>query len=649
MIISKYLNSRQVKGLIKVSAIILPGDHDLPALNQSGFHSHIDRILDHMYEEDRNGIRSLLSCFAFLPSIAIALLIKVSEKNKKLPWILGSIFRQINIGIKGPLFTLYYSGIDCPSGQGEKIYQVLNYSVNVKQRPEDLADIHTSRENHINYHNPSPDDVQLIYQKAKQGHKDLKHYPIRQRVRYITELKSVILQRQEEIINTIQKDTKKSRSDALMSEIFGILDHLTYLEKFAYKVLKPRKVYTPLALMGKPSAVCFESLGTSLIISPWNYPFYQAIVPITSSFICGNATLYKPSEFTPLKGLVENILESAGFKKNWVQIVYGDGQTGQALIEAGPQKIFFTGSLATGSKIMEQAAKQIIPVELELGGKDPMIVFEDAHIKRAAAGAAWGAFTNTGQSCTSVERLYIQENIYDKFVKVLTDEIQNIIQEIDINGNADIGWMTTMDQVKIISRLLSDAKAKGAIQLTGLDWDGQSPQIPPILLEGCKQNMDLMREEIFGPLLPIFSFVDEEEALALANHSEYGLSASVWTANKNRAKRVCQHLETGNVSINNVMLTEGNHALPFGGIKKSGIGRYKGEFGLYGFSNIKSILYDTNSKKIEANWYPYTSNKYQVFSKMTSALFNNGLKNFLRFAFFGLKLERLSQKKKRGH
>ncbi len=311
-------------------------------------------------------------------------------------------------------------------------------------------------------------------QRVRSGACSLRRLSVRERVEYLTALQQIVLRRREEIIDRIQSDTGKSRSDALISEIFGVLDNLHWLAKRAPKALADRKVSTPIALMGKKSWEWFEPLGTILIISPWNYPFYQAIVPIASAIVTGNTVVYKPSEWTPLRGLLEDLLAEAQLPPNWVQVVYGDGRVGSELIDQRPDKIFFTGSTRTGRKIMAQAAAYLIPVELELGGKDAMIVFADVNIERAAAGAAWGGLTTTGQSCTSVERICVQESIYEPFKAALVREVERIKQAIDTDGDADIGAMTTDFQVEIVAKHVEDAQAKGAEFLTGRDWDRRS-------------------------------------------------------------------------------------------------------------------------------------------------------------------------------
>ena len=481
-----------------------------------------------------------------------------------------------------------------------------------------------------------------IFERARAGTRSLRRLSVAERVRHVAALRDAVLRRREEIVDRIQQDTGKTRSDALISEVFGVLDNLAWLEKAAIKVLRDRKVHTPLALMGKTSWIWYEPLGTVLVISPWNYPFYQALVPIAAALVTGNTVVYKPSEWTPLRGLVEDLLAEAQLAPNWVQVVYGDGRVGAELIEQRPEKVMFTGSSRTGRKILAQAAGLLIPVELELGGKDAMVVFADANVERAAAGAAWGALTNTGQSCTSVERIYVEDAIYPAFRDALVRAVQQVKQEVDRDGDADIGAMTTDFQVRIVREQVEDARRKGARILTGDGWDGVSRLIPPMVVDNVSGDMLLIREETFGPLLPLVPFANESEAIRLAEGSEYGLTASVWSKDVERARRVARALRTGGVSINNVMVTEGNPALPFGGVKQSGFGRYKGEHGLHAFCNLKSVIVDKDSGKIEANWYPYTREKYRLFSDLTVNLFGRGRLGLLRFALSGLRLEKYS-------
>lgn len=650
-------SSLSIKGLTKAGDIVLPGGDGFPRFSETEFVHHFGRVAHYMNPDDKAGLKFLTALMALLPTPLVRFILWVATLHPYVPGFFGTPLRQINIGVRGVLFTLYYSGLEDSRGRGQEVLKNLHYHSTINTPFTEDTEMETllAQNNPLQsplifsnaYVNPGPTEAAAIYEKARAAQPSIASLSVQQRLGFITRLRETILRRQEEIVDVIQKETHKARTDVLISELFPLFEHLEFLEHEATGALKEEKIATPISMMGKSSKVWFEPLGTILIISPWNYPFYQAIVPITCSFITGNSTVFKPSELTPLKGLVESILNEVGFKPDWVNVVYGDGKTGVELINQRPQKIFFTGSVATGKKIMAQASQFLIPVELELGGKDPMLVFEDVTIERAVKGAVWGAFTNTGQSCTSVERLYVQESIYEKFRQRLIEETKTIKIGVDQDGDADMGGMISERQVKIVSDLVKDAVAQGAVMLTGKEWDFQSRYIPPIVLEGTTHSMRINQDEIFGPVLPLMKFKTEEEAIRLANDSTFGLSASVWTHDKERALRVASKIVTGNVSINNVMLSEGNHALPFGGVKESGIGRYKGVHGLRSFCNIKSVLADTDSKKIEANWYPYTPTKYNLFSGLTQALFSMGLRKWVGLVRFGLPLESHAQKAKR--
>lgn len=614
---SRHLNALQAKGILKAGDILLPGNKRLPAFSRTGSLVHVDRIVAYLTDEDRTGLRMVAALFGILPSGVVSLLLRLAAKADRFPRVLATQFRKLNIGIKGVVMTLYYSD----ATTDKRIHGTIGWDTK-------CGDV------------PDSGDPEQVFKTAREAQEALRRLTVEERLQFVRALREAILERQEWIIDQIQKDTAKSRTDALTSEIFGVLDHLSWLEKNSAKALRDRKVQTPPVMMGSKSLVAFQPLGTVLVISPWNYPFYQAIVPITSAFVCGNSVVYKPSEYTPLLGVVETLLGDAGVPGGFVQVVYGDGSIGRKLIDQRPDKIFFTGSGTTGSKIMEQAARHLIPVELELGGKDPLIVFEDANLDRAVAGAAWGALTNTGQSCTSVERILVQEPVYGKFRDRLLEQVKTLRLGVDRDGNAELGLMTNDMQVSVVAEHLDDALKKGARLLSGGEWDRKSRAIPPLLIENITPEMKIFHEETFGPVLPLIPFKSEEEAVRLANMSEYGLSASIWSADLERARRVADQVVTGNVSINNVMITEGNHALPFGGVKASGFGRYKGEFGLMSFSNVKSLMIAKNSGKIEANWYPYTAKKYKLFSKLIQAVYGGGgLLSFLRFALTGMRLE----------
>ena len=495
----------------------------------------------------------------------------------------------------------------------------------------------------------SDDEVESIYANARAAFQTLRRMSVRQRLDEIRKLRDHILANKEGIVERICEETGKCRTDALLLEIYALLDLIAYYDKTAESSLSDQTVPTPVYLLGRKSKIYFEPMGPVLIISPWNYPFLLSMHPVLCALVAGNSVILKPSSYTPLKGVYEDLIERSGFLKNALQVVYGSRITGNKLIEAKPRKICFTGSVSAGKKVMAQAANHLIPVELELGGKDPMIVFDDVDIDRTVNGALWGGFVNAGQTCTSIERVFVQEGIYDRFVAVLKDKASRLrvskSARTDADkGDIDVGIMTASFQVDTVEQQLAEAREKGATIALGGTRDGH--MVPPTIVTDADNSMQVHVEETFGPVLSVAKFKTEDEAIRLANDSPYGLSASVWSADLARADRVARALDTGNVSINNALATQGNGALPFGGVKDSGFGRYKGQLGLYSFCNIKSILVDKQSAKSEPHWYPYSSEKYALFTKIIDALFSGGIANFFKAAWLGLKLDRLTQKTK---
>lgn len=480
-------------------------------------------------------------------------------------------------------------------------------------------------------------------ERARAGGRSLAALDVPERLRHLRHLRRAILRRREEIIGRVRDETRKSRSDILMSEVFGTLDALAWLEANAERALADEKIPTPLTMMGKTSRIWHQPRGVVLVITPWNYPFFQAVVPIAYALAAGSAVVLKPSEHTPLHGLVESLLEDAAVAPHWVQVVPGGGAVGTALIEQRPDLVMFTGSTGTGRSVMRACAEHLVPLELELGGKDPMIVFEDVSIERTAAGAVFGALTATGQSCTSVERVYVHESIHDTFVAALVAHVLTLTQADSTAQDNDLGIMTTDFQVRTVAAHVADARARGATFHTGGDWDGQSAAIPPMVVTGLPDHALLLTDETFGPVIPVVPFRDEGEVVARANATPYGLTASVWSADLERAERVARRLRVGGVSINNVMATESTPALPFGGVGGSGFGRHKGVAGLRALCSPVSVVIDKDSDTLEPNWFPYTAAKYRLFARMMEAWFSEGPTRLARFGIAGPRLERHAQ------
>jgi len=497
----------------------------------------------------------------------------------------------------------------------------------------------------------SQEAVDQAFARARAVQPRIKAMSVAQRVEEVLKIKDHIIANREDILTRIIHETGKSRVDGMTSEIFEIIDVIDVFAKLAPKVLVERvKVPIPLVLLGKKSELWIEPLGTILVIPPWNYPLYQALVPGVMAFLSGNAVVAKPSEVTPLKGLMEEILFKSGFMKDAIQIVYGSGITGQRCIEARPDKVHFTGSCRTGRKIMAHCAQYLIPVDLELGGKDATIVFDDVNIERAVNGIMWGGYTTAGQSCTSVERCYVHEKVYDRFVEMIVDRSKKLRpshdkRDITTPEDCDVGCVTTEFQVRIIEDHIQDAVAKGAKVMCGGRREGSTRHFPPTVLVDVTHDMKVMMDETFGPVIPIMKFKTEEEAIKLANDSEYGLGGSIWSKDIKRGERVARAIKTGNLCINNHMLNEGNPYLPFGGVKNSGFGRYKGEAGLLTFSYTKSVLIDKDSDLIEPNWYPFTKGKYTLLSDVIDGLFARN-KNWIKVGLAALQLDSIGKKEK---
>ncbi|HMG43228.1 MAG TPA: aldehyde dehydrogenase family protein [Acidimicrobiales bacterium] len=451
----------------------------------------------------------------------------------------------------------------------------------------------------------SAEEVQAAVERARSAFATWSRLTWDQRLDHVLAVRDLLLDRVDEVVEVICKETGKLEGEAVLAEVTATCELIEFYRKHGAKALRPARVPTGAMLPHKKAWRVFEPMGVVGVISPWNYPLTLAMTPTVTAVLAGNAVVLKPSEVTPLVGLeVGRLFAEAGAHPDLVQVVTGRGPTGDALVRAGVQKVAFTGSVRTGKLVMKAAADTLTPVLLELGGKDPMIVCDDANLERAANGAVWGAFTNSGQTCIAVERVYVQERVYDRFVDLVVDKTKALRQGVGA-GN-DIGSMTFAPQVDIVSRHVDDALAKGARVLTGGQRvpDKAGLWYEPTVLVDVDHEMDVMREETFGPVLPIMAVADDDEAIRLANDSPYGLNSSVWSADGDRAEVLAGRVEAGNVCINDCLVNYGVGGLPFGGVKDSGIGRVHGVEGLQAFSNVKSVLASRVALKREPYWYP---------------------------------------------
>jgi acyl-CoA reductase-like NAD-dependent aldehyde dehydrogenase len=314
------------------------------------------------------------------------------------------------------------------------------------------------------YNQPDFNEINEIFKCAEQAFYNWRQTEIKKRIYYLKKLRKSIVDNIEKIVQC-SKITGKVYTEALASDVLATLEIIKYYEKNAERILKTRKRKTPFIFRNNQSYVLYQPIGVILIISPWNYPFQLSIVPLISAILAGNTVVLKPSEkVASIGNLIVEMCEDINLPNGVVQVVSGGADTGELLIKAGPDKIFFTGSTVVGKAILESAAKKLIPVELELGGKDPMIVFSDCNFRRAIDGAVYGAFSNSGQICVSIERLYVQESIYEKFVDEIVKRVKKL--SIGVDFNSDIGSLATFQQIEYIDSLIDDAISKGAKLIT---------------------------------------------------------------------------------------------------------------------------------------------------------------------------------------
>jgi acyl-CoA reductase-like NAD-dependent aldehyde dehydrogenase len=469
------------------------------------------------------------------------------------------------------------------------------------------------------YHITTSDEVKEAVARARSAFPAWRDRSLEERFEVLERMRTIIKDRGEEFARRISADTGKALLDALMTEILVVPLFIDYYKKRAHKVLRPKNVWPGMLFPGKKAHVEYFPLGVIGVISPWNFPFQLSMVPVISAIIGGNTVVLKPSEVTPLTGeLMRELCDEAGVPEGVIEIIQGDGSTGAALVESDIDMVFFTGSVATGRKVMAEAAKKPIPVELELGGKDAMIVCADANLKRAAKGAVWGALINCGQMCISVERLFVVEEVYDEFVAMLETEINRI--KVGDSEDADVGAITFPPQIKLIERHIKEAIAAGANVLSGgerLDRKGQF--FAPTLITDIDPSMDIYREETFGPVLPVIRVKDEAEAIRLTNDHQFGLTGSVWTSDIDKGKRIASQMECGQVGVNDLVQSVGNPKLPFGGVKSSGFGRYHGDEGLLTFMHAKAIMVSSGRADSEPVWFPYHG-KYEHMAGLFNSL-----------------------------
>jgi acyl-CoA reductase-like NAD-dependent aldehyde dehydrogenase/uncharacterized protein (DUF2141 family) len=452
-----------------------------------------------------------------------------------------------------------------------------------------------------------------IIARAREAQPSWAALTVSQRCTILGRLRREIALQSESIADSIASESLKPSLDALSGDVMVTLEMMRYYEGHAAKTLRSRGVGKPAFFFaGARFESHFEPHGVALIFGPSNYPFQLSMIPLITALVAGNAVVLKCSERTPgVAALIANLWAQLNVSSDLVQVVHDGPESSAALIDAGPDIIFFTGSSRHGQMVAERAARQLIPVILELGGKDAALIFADCNVERAVEGITYGAFSNGGRVCVGVKRAYVEASIYEEFVARLKQRIAGL----NVGPGPDADLCPVSGEMSFVLRdQIQDALTLGATLHCPDDRAGIGSE--PVLLTGVPADARILTEESFGPVLCVAPFLDEAEALVLANQSSFALSGSVWTRDRGRARRVAAQISAGSCAVNDVIRVIANPHASFGGNRLSGYGRYHGPEGLRGFSRVKTIMLASDRRIREVNWFPFTSRTRRQLARL---------------------------------
>lgn len=477
-----------------------------------------------------------------------------------------------------------------------------------------------------------PADVVAAVERGRVAQASWRQTSLAQRAQILYRLRDLLLDEGEKLADILTSETGRPRAEVYGNELFYLCDAIGMWAKKSSVYLRPEKIRPSFPLLKAKKVIsAYQPHGVIGIISPWNFPLTLTLGEAIPALMAGNAVVIKPSELTPLSALFgAEIAAKSGFPENLLQVVAGYGAAGEALIDCADM-IAFTGSVETGKKVMRRAADRLLPVSLELGGKDPMIVLKDADLDRAAGACVWGALMNCGQTCTSIERVYVEAPVYAQFVDKIVARVQAIRQGPSEN-EVEVGCLTSEAQLKEIETQVDEALAKGAKALTG---GRRNPNLPgyyyePTVVVDADHSMKLLTEETFGPIIPIVKVKDADDALRMANDSRYGLSGCVFAGDKALAQRLAEEMNNGSVSINDSLVSFIVTDAPMGARKDSGFGYRHGAAGIRKFCQQKTIVIDRFGLKEEFPWYPATRKKSVQIRHLLNLLCHSGWSHKLR-------------------
>ena len=468
----------------------------------------------------------------------------------------------------------------------------------------------------------SPGEVKDFVEQARKVAPEWAAMAPEGRARALREVRYRMYSMMDEVVETVSAECGKPRTEALAHDLVPAMMMLLYYERTVARTLRPQKIGRFISpLLGVSSRIEWRPFGVVGCITPWNYPITNAFLAFATPLFAGNTVVIKPSEVTPACGeLLRKMLEP--LPSGVATIVQGGGEVGAALVDAPCDKISFVGSPATGRRICESAAKHLTPVVMELGGQDAAIVCEDANLDVASSGVLWGSFFNAGQTCCSIERTFVVDSVADEFKERLLDKMSQLHQGAE---DDEVGSMTFPRQLEIVERHVSDAMSKGASVLAGGPDAGPRNEkgtlwYAPTVLEGVTEEMDVVKEETFGPVLTITRVRDEDEAVRRANEEAVNLTASVWTRSRSRAESIASKLRAGTITSNDHGVQVGMPWSPWGGVGESGFGRLNGALGMQEFCTPVHVAHNLMPGMKKLWWYPYGDNVEGLFKDMTQAL-----------------------------
>jgi acyl-CoA reductase-like NAD-dependent aldehyde dehydrogenase len=474
------------------------------------------------------------------------------------------------------------------------------------------------------------EDVAAAVAEAREAQAVWATLAFAQRGKLLRRYRDFLLDARDEIAETVCTETGKPAADVFAFELLYVCDAIGYWAKNAGRTLADRK-FRPHLLKNKAPYTTYKPRGVIGMITPWNFPLLLSIGEAVPALAAGNAVVIKPSSTTPFSAMLgTRIAREAGLPTGLLSTVTGPGSVGWDLIDF-VDMVSFTGSVEVGRKIQIKCAEQLKPTTMELGGKDPMIVCADANVDRAAAGCIWGSLANTGQVCLSVERVYVDQNIYDDFVAKVVDGVGRMKQGAPEDEEADIGCMTVRSQLEIVEDQVRDAESKGARVLAGgKRIEGRDGfWFEPTVLVDVDNDMKIMQEETFGPVIAIQKVSGEAQAVELANDSVFGLSASVWSKDKDGAMNIARRIEAGAVCVNDHMIHMMIPEVSMGGTKQSGIGKRHGAEGIRKYCSEQTIVVDRFGLDKEILWFPSFGGRKKAYRRLVNLLYRSGWRNKL--------------------